>query len=137
MPEADELKAEYQGYYNEMQKLKEDAYNAAGITEEDEYSQEATSKGFGAMNQDTAEQLNGRFTALQIAGENISNQMIFVVEYMASMVSMTTARNQTLMEIRNMVFLSNGFLEDIAKYTKIASLFGEKIDKIVEQTKNI
>lgn len=135
--EADELKAEYQDYYNEMQKLKEDAYNAAGIKEEGEYSQEATSKGFGAMSQDTAEQLNGRFTALQIAGENISAQIIFVVQYMASMVTMTTSRNQTLMEIRNLMFTSNGFLEDIAKYTKIASLFGEKIDKIVEQTKNL
>ncbi len=135
--EADELKAEYQGYYNEMQKLKEDAYNAAGIKEEGEYSQEASSKGFAAMSQDTAEQLNGRFTALQIAGENISNQIMFVVQYMASMAVMSTERNQTLMEIRNMVFISNGFLEDIAKYTKIASLFGEKIDKIVDQTKNL
>jgi hypothetical protein len=135
--EASELKAEYQGYYNEMQKLKEDAYDAIGIADADKYSQEATSKGFGAMNQDTAEQLNGRFTALQIAGENISTQVMFVVEYMAGMSVLTTARNQTLLEIRNMVFISNGFLEDIAKYTKIASLFGEKIDKIVEQTKNI
>ena len=135
--EADELKAEYQGYYNEMQKLKEEAYNAAGITEEGEYSQEATSKGFGAMSQDTAEQLNGRFTALQIAGENISNQIMFVVQYMSAMTTMTTERNQTLMEIRNMVFISNGFLEDIVKYTKIASLYGEKIDKIVDQTKNL
>ena len=135
--EADELKAEYQGYYNEMQKLKEDAFKAAGISEESEYSQEASSKGFGAMSQDTAEQLNGRFTALQIAGENISSQIVFVVQYMASMVTMTTERNQTLAEIRSMMFISNGFLEDIAKYTKVASLFGEKIDKIVEQTKNI
>ena len=89
------------------------------------------------MSQDTANELNARFTALQIAGENISSQIMFVVDYMASMTTLTTARNETLMEIRNMVFLSNGFLEDIAKYTKIASLFGEKIDKIVEQTKNI
>ena len=86
------------------------------------------------MSQDTAEQLDGRFTALQITGENISAQVMFVVEYMAGMSVLTTARNQTLLEIRNMVLISNGFLEDIAKYTKIASLFGEKIDRIITNT---
>lgn len=35
------------------------------------YSQEASSKGFQTMSQDTADELNGRFTALQIAGEEI------------------------------------------------------------------
>jgi len=37
-------------------------------------SQSSTSKGFQAMSQDTGEELNGRFTALQIAGEEIKNQ---------------------------------------------------------------
>ena len=38
--------------------------------------QSASSKGFQAMSQDTGEELNGRFTALQIAGEEIKNQNI-------------------------------------------------------------
>lgn len=40
------------------------------------FSQQASSKGFEAMSQDTGEELNGRFTALQIAGEEIKNQSI-------------------------------------------------------------
>lgn len=38
--------------------------------------QTASSKGFQTMSQDTGEELNGRFTALQIAGEEIKNQNI-------------------------------------------------------------
>lgn len=40
------------------------------------YSQQASSKGFEAMSQDTGEELNGRFTALQTAGEEIKNQAV-------------------------------------------------------------
>lgn len=37
-------------------------------------SQSSTSKGYQTMSQDTGEELSGRFTALQIAGEEIKNQ---------------------------------------------------------------
>jgi tape measure domain-containing protein len=40
------------------------------------FSQQASSKGFEAMSQDTGEELNGRFTALQVAGEEIKNQAV-------------------------------------------------------------
>lgn len=38
--------------------------------------QSASSKGFQAMSQDTGEELNGRFTALQVTGEEIKNQNV-------------------------------------------------------------
>lgn len=40
-------------------------------------SQDSTQKGFAAMSQDTGNELNGRFTALQISNEEIKNQLIF------------------------------------------------------------
>lgn len=39
-------------------------------------SQDSTKRGFETMSQDTGEELNGRFTALQMAGEEIKNQTI-------------------------------------------------------------
>lgn len=39
-------------------------------------SQDSSSRGFQTMSQDTGEELNGRFTALQVAGEEIKNQTI-------------------------------------------------------------
>lgn len=55
----------------ERDKLKE----LLGWTSESS-SQDSTKRGFEAMSQDTGEELNGRFTALQIAGEEIKNQVI-------------------------------------------------------------
>lgn len=47
---------------------------------EDTSQAESTQKGFAAMSQDTGDELNGRFTALQIAGEEIRNQNILQSE---------------------------------------------------------
>jgi hypothetical protein len=47
-------------------------------------SQSSTSKGFQTMSQDTGEELNGRFTALQIAGEEIKNQNIKQTDLLSS-----------------------------------------------------
>lgn len=47
-----------------------------GFTTNGSESKSSTSKGFSTMSQDTGEELNGRFTALQIAGEEIKNQNI-------------------------------------------------------------
>ena len=42
---------------------------------DDSSKQEADKKGFAVMSQDTGDELNGRFTAVQIAGENVSAKM--------------------------------------------------------------
>lgn len=47
-----------------------------GYTGDSSANQESTKKGFAAASQDSIEELNGRFTALQIAGEEIKNQNI-------------------------------------------------------------
>lgn len=39
-------------------------------------SQEVSKKGFATASQDSIDELNGRFTALQIAGEEIKNQSV-------------------------------------------------------------
>lgn len=101
------------------------------------YSQEASSKGFEAMSQETGEELNGRFTALQIAGEEIKNQMIQSVVLYTQMLSLTSQNNSVLNDILAQQALSNAYLADIAKYSKVMSAFGEKIDNIVENTKNL
>lgn len=56
----------------------------------DDAKQEADKKGFQAMSQDTGEELNGRFTAVQIAGENVSAQMNVAVPILRNMDGTTT-----------------------------------------------
>ncbi|MCD8080143.1 MAG: hypothetical protein LUF04_06950 [Bacteroides sp.] len=54
-------------------------------SEDEAYSQQATSKGFQTMSQDTASELEGRFTALQIAGNDIRELNIKQNEHIESM----------------------------------------------------
>lgn len=76
--ERNELDAEYMGYIEEAMKLRDELAAATGYDKisQESTSQSASSKGFQTMSQDTGEELNGRFTALQIAGEEIKNQSI-------------------------------------------------------------
>lgn len=76
--ERNALNAEYMGYIEEAMKLRDELAAATGYDKisQESTSQSASSKGFQVMSQDTGEELNGRFTALQIAGEEIKNQNI-------------------------------------------------------------
>jgi tape measure domain-containing protein len=72
------LQDEYMQYVDEAMKLRDELAAATGYDKisQESTSQSASSKGFQTMSQDTGEELNGRFTALQIAGEEIKNQNI-------------------------------------------------------------
>ena len=101
------------------------------------YSQQASSKGFEAMSQDSADELNGRFAALQVAGEEIKNQMVQSVVLYTQMLSLESQNNSILNDILAQHAISNGYLSDLVKYSKAMSLYGDKLDKIVENTQNL
>ena len=90
------------------------------------------------MGQDTADELNGRFTALQIAGENISSNMIATVAHMETIVTTGISTNGAVLEIRNMMIMTNSYLEDIVKYSKLTyNDFGTKLDDMNRRLKDI
>lgn len=93
--------------------------------------QSASSKGFQVMSQDTGEELNGRFTALQISNEEIKNTMLSMLT-IANTISISVNNNGIILaEIRNLVITSNDYLDNIAVYTKkILEEFGSKLDNI-------
>ena len=99
---------------------------------------EASSKGFQSMGQDTGEELNGRFTALQIAGESVATQAIQIYSQMLQMSSINVSSNTYLSEIRNMMIIANSYLEDVAKYNKKIYLeFSDKLNNLIDNTKNM
>lgn len=101
-------------------------------------SQSATSGGWQSMGQETADELNGRFTALQIAGENISANMVTTVAQMETIVATGISTNGAVVEIRNMMIMTNSYLEDIVKYAKLTyNEFGTKIDDMNKRLKEI
>ena len=90
------------------------------------------------MGQDTANELNGRFAALQVAGENISTNMIATVAHMETLVTTGISTNGAVLEIRNMMIMTNSYLEDIVKYSKLTySEFGAKMDDMYKRLKEI
>ena len=93
--------------------------------------QKSTAGGFETMSQDTATELNGRFTALQLSGEEIKNQMISAVISLNSLLSVSTNSNSILNNILNQHAITNSYLEDIAKYTKLILGFGDKFDRMI------
>ena len=70
--------------------------------------QKSTAGGFETMSQDTATELNGRFTALQLSGEEIKNQMISAVISLNSLLSVSTNSNSILNNILNQHVITNG-----------------------------
>ena len=131
------MKGRYQDLSERGRELQELANKIAGVNPE-KYEQEASVKGFQAMGQDTADELNGRFTALQITGEKISENIVAALEALTSMSGLADERNTTLSEIRNLMLTNNEHLEDVVMYSKkVYDEFGEKLDKIATNTKRI
>ena len=73
--EADLLKEQYQQIVEDMMHDREEMFKTFGW-DASVTSLESSKKGFATASQDSIDELNGRFTALQISGEEIKNQSI-------------------------------------------------------------
>lgn len=101
-------------------------------------SQSATSSGWQSMGQETADELNGRFTALQIAGEQAKLNTDLIVVAVNTLVAKTDEKFASVSEIRNMMIMTNSYLEDIRKYAKLTyNDFGSKLDDMNRRLKEM
>ena len=124
---------------NEMIARRQNLIDAGLLKPSDDsekYEQKASQGGWESMGEDTGQELNGRFTALQMSGERISEGIITMVSTMAAIYTNTETGNLTLLEIRNLMITNNAFLEDILEAAKVIYKdFGKKLDKINSNTK--
>lgn len=128
----------YDDIVQEGLKRRDEWAKVTGYTGSSSSSQTATSGGWASMGQDTADELNGRFTALQIAGETIAQNMTTTVSQMESIVTLGISTNGAVLEIRNMMIMTNSYLEDIVKYSKLTyNDFGAKLDDMNRRLKDI
>ena len=137
----DDVDAFYKRYDDIVQeglKRRDEWAKVTGYTGSSSSSQTATSGGWSSMGQDTADELNGRFTALQIAGESIAQNMTTTISQMESIVTLGISTNGAVLEIRNMMIMTNSYLEDIVKYSKLTyNDFGTKLDDMNRRLKDI
>ena len=124
--ERKELMDEYMGYVDEAMKLRDELAAATGYDKisQEAASQSASSKGSQTMSQDTGEELNGRFTALQIAGEEIKNQNIIQSQSLNlltvkadAILSMNTETRNIADDTRNLIAQSYLELVQISENT--------------------
>lgn len=128
----------YDDIVQEGLKRRDEWAKVTGYTGSSSSSQTATSGGWSSMGQDTADELNGRFTALQIAGESIAQNMTTTISQMESIVTLGISTNGAVLEIRNMMIMTNSYLEDIVKYSKLTyNDFGTKLDDMNRRLKDI
>lgn len=133
-----ELNKRYDDIVDEGLKRRDEWAKVTGYTGSSSSSQTATSGGWASMGQDTADELNGRFTALQIAGESIAQNMTTTISQMESIVTLGISTNGAVLEIRNMMIMTNSYLEDIVKYSKLTyNDFGTKLDDMNRRLKDI
>lgn len=113
------------------------------------YSQQASKGEAWGMTQETGEELNGRFTALvelQAANNTLVGQgnslaigILATLQSIAATSNTVTGSgdNETLLSIRDMMFLSTGHLADIAKYTKSLQTMSDDMTKIKDAIEKI
>ena len=122
----------YQSGLEEYKKQMEDARAYMKSEGYDAWSpettqQQATYGAFQTMSQDVGTELNGRFSALQISGEQL-------VDKAETIKITTTDMKSSLDDIRNMSLISMGYLEDIAEFTKVLPEMNARINKIATNT---
>lgn len=128
----------YDDIVQEGLKRRDEWAKVTGYTGSSSSSQTATSGGWASMGQDTADELNGRFTALQIAGESIKDNTDIITTAMNILASKADENNAIVSDVRNMLIYTNNYLEDIKKYNKlIYEQFGSKIDDMIARLKSL
>lgn len=132
--------------YNMADKLQEDIDKefgwASDLFKDDEEGsssqQSASSRGFGSeMTHEDAGELSGRFTALQVTGEESKEQLIQISQFSKMLVDSNRECVENIDGLVNLTIISNLHLENIAKYTKTLVSIEKLLVKIEEHSKNL
>lgn len=103
----------------------------------DSTSQGSSKGGFTAMSQDSADELNGRFTALQMAGEQIKATTADINEQLKGIAARSIQTASAVDEIRGLQLIAVDHLETIRKHTANLAEMNERLGKIEKYTSRI
>ena len=131
--EINDIKAANDDIANTLLAWREAAQQAGIInTSSNPYEQNVSSGGWESMGQDTADELNGRFTALQIAGESINAKMDVVISAINALQSASSGGfdvGHDVNEILGLVWIINSNIDSMNDRMK---KYYEKWDKIFD-----
>lgn len=139
-----DLKNEGTQISDDMRADREKMAEMYGWTGDESSTQDSTKGGFQTMSQDTGDELNGRFTALQMAGEEIKLQSIIQTSLQTNIaVNVEAIKSSTLLtgtvmsELRDLSLIANDHLEQISKNTKFLSSMNDRLVNIENNTKGL
>lgn len=136
--ERNSLREEYMGYVEEAMKLRDDIASATGYDSmASGSSQESTKKGFATASQDSIDELNGRFTAIQLDTSAMRELMSTCNANLASLRMSADGIRQHTDEMRNLSLLAIDHLEAISRNTNQLYEMNERLGKIEKNTRNL
>lgn len=135
--EIDELQKEWDKIVQKGIAIRDSAAAATGYTGETLSAQRSTAGGYETMSEDTGQELNGRFTAIQDSNERIAQSMEAAMSVFQNLLITNTDGNIILNNILLQNVRTNDYLDDIKNYTKTMRGFGDKLDAIVINTSNL
>lgn len=100
-------------------------------------SQDSTKRGFETMSQDSADELNGRFTALQLNSELMKGYMLTITDDVKAIRFSITSSRESIDEMKNLSLLSIGYLETISKNTHELFAMNDRLEKIEKNTRKL
>lgn len=125
---AEELQKELDSQFGWAESL---LYNGSSET------QDSTKRGFATASQDSIDELNGRFTALQVNSELSKVTLMTIGDDVKAIRSQAMTTRENMGEIRNLSLIAVGHLETIAKNTKELFEMNERLGKIERNTRKI
>lgn len=125
-------------FANNIQREMDERYKwADDIFRSADESGDGTSGGFATMSQDSADELNGRFTSLQVTTQDIRAQLAAALSQMQEASILSSNSNTYLREIRDIQIINSNYLADIARDTRNLSPMRDDIARIAHNTDNL
>ena len=98
------------------------------------FSQDSSKKGFATASQDSIDELNGRFTAIQMSAVHIEEMMSTGIVDLALINANVAESKNHVSDIVNLMVICNGHLESISKNTKELYSMREQLELIKRNT---
>lgn len=129
--EAERLRKDWTDITNNAIKQRDDMLEVLGIKGGSSDTEGSGAyKALASFSQEQGDELNGRLTAIQIGQQRSNESLLSAVTTLQNLSVVITANATALSEMRNLMLIGNGHLEDIAKYTKISSQNSELLQTI-------
>ena len=132
-----ELKERYRRYVEEAREKVQQARDQGYYNGEEDTarSQQASGRSFRTMSQETGDELSGRFTALQISGENIDTTAKVILWNINIMSTLMSSSKESLSALTELAAVRNTYLNDIlAAVRAINNFIAKKLTQIESNT---